>query len=102
MIEDVLLAVALCVPLAIAAIASFIAPRRIRWVVRAGVLLAAGLLVLGLFVWTRDNYDWGTSGGVVFSLLVAAVALLLWMIGSALGWAAGRAAGRDRQRVQHP
>jgi hypothetical protein len=99
-IGDAIFAAALCIPLAIAAIATFVAPHRIRWIVAAGAAFAA--LILG--AWYAMFYDdggdeWDTRTTVAFALIVAAVMLFLWLIGIAVGWGTARAVRNNRRRA---
>lgn len=100
--EDLVLALVLAVPLAVAAIASFAARERVRWVVGIGIALAATLALLA-FVAAGDNLDgeWDTPTRLFFGASIAGVFLVLWMIGVAGGWAAGRARGRTARQMQH-
>lgn len=98
---ELLVALVMCVPLGIAAVASFITPRHVRSIVKAGVLLALGLVVLA-FELPGDDGELDKSTRLAFGLVVAGVALLLWMIGIALGWAAGRTVRKARQRATPP
>lgn len=99
MSEDLLFPLVLAVPLGIPAVASFIAPDRVRWVVGVGVVLAAGIVIL-ILVAPQDAADgeWDTSTELLFGLSVAGAGLLLWMVGSACGWASGRAVRKARAK----
>ena len=97
--EDLLFSLMLAVPLGIPAVASFIAPDRVRWVIGVGVALAAGLVLL-ILVAPGDDSDgeWDTGTELLFGLSVAGAGLLLWMVGSACGWATRRTVQKARAK----
>lgn len=94
-----MLLVVLAIPLGIAAVVSSIVPDRVRWVLGVGVVLAAAVVPLTLIAFGDDgDGEWDTSTELVFGVLVAGIGLLLWMVGVAFGWSAGRAVRNARQK----
>jgi hypothetical protein len=102
MSDDAVLLLLLAAPLGIPAIASFLLPDRVSWILVIGVVLAGVLVVVGYAATGGDtDGEWDTSTRVAFGFLVAAPALLVWFVGSAFGWASGRARLKSRQGRRH-
>jgi hypothetical protein len=92
MSDEFVLLLLLAALLGIPAIATFLVPDRVRWILGIGVVLAGALVVAGYVVSGGDtDGEWDTSTRVAFGLLITAPALLVWFVGSAFGWASGRA-----------
>jgi hypothetical protein len=98
-VNELLGALVLSAPLWIAAVATFLAHGQVRWVAGVGVALATGLVLL-ILASPGDDLDgeWDTSTKLAFGLGLAAIGLLLWMVGIACGWAAAQEARKARRR----
>jgi hypothetical protein len=98
MSDELVLFLLLAAPLGIPAIASFVAPDRVRWILLIGVVLAAALAGAG-FVASggSDDGEWDASTRLAFGFAVASAALLVWFVGAVFGWASGRARRRSRR-----
>lgn len=103
MSEGLVAGLLLAAPLGIPAVASFLAPDRVCWIVGVGVALMVGLALLILVV-PDDGLDgeWDIGTKILFGLYVGGAGLLLWMVGSACGWATGRAVRKARRRAIQP
>lgn len=98
MSDELVLFLLLAAPLGIPAIASFIAPDRMRWILPIGVVLAAALVVAGyVAAGGSEDGEWSASTRLAFGLALASAALLVWFVGAAFGWASGRARRRSRR-----
>jgi hypothetical protein len=98
-VSELLGALVLSVPLCIAAVATFLAHGRVRWVASVGIALATGLVLL-VVASPGDDLDgeWDKSTKLAFGLGLAAIGLLLWTAGIACGWAAAQEVRKARRK----